>query len=61
MELEDYSPLMGCDESVEATWTGYAEDGLLSITSESMRLTHQGRYLLPHLLASRAASFGAPN
>ena len=56
MELEDYSPLMACDESDEATWTGYAEDGLLSITSESMLLTHEGLYLLPHLLASRAAS-----
>ncbi len=56
MELKDYSALMDRDESVEATWTGYAEDGLLSITSESMRLTHEGRYLLPHLLASRAAS-----
>lgn len=51
MEIEDYSALMGSDEATERTWAGYATDGLLSITPEAMRLTPQGRYLLPHLLS----------
>jgi hypothetical protein len=50
MELKDYSALMNSDETTESVWSGYADDGLLSITPEMMSLTDQGRYLLPHLL-----------
>jgi oxygen-independent coproporphyrinogen-3 oxidase len=52
MELEDYAPLLGNNEDTEATWDRYARDGLVSITPDAIRVTNEGRFVLPHLLAS---------
>ena len=52
MELDDYAPLIGTDEQSEETWGKYARDGLVAISAGAMKVTNEGRFLLPHLLAS---------
>lgn len=52
MELDDYAPLINGDEQAEETWGRYARDGLVEITAGAMKVTNEGRYLLPHILAS---------
>ena len=51
-ELSDYSPLFESADDRESTWEAYARDGLVSISGNRMSVTDQGRYILPHLLAS---------
>lgn len=51
MELHDYSALFEDNEEAEMTWEGYAREGVVSIDGGVMRLTGEGRYILPHLLA----------
>ncbi|MDJ0738577.1 MAG: radical SAM protein [Gammaproteobacteria bacterium] len=50
LELHDYSDLFA-DDDEESTWNGYADQGLVAITQDTLRVTDEGRYFLPHLLA----------
>ncbi|MGB5252205.1 MAG: oxygen-independent coproporphyrinogen III oxidase [Sedimenticolaceae bacterium] len=56
MELRDYAALFDHDEQTPSAWSAYARDGLLSITSESMSITPQGRYMLHQLWSGPMAS-----
>ncbi len=53
MELQDYAALFDPAEGPSSSWSGYARDGLLSITPECMSITPQGRYILHELLCAR--------
>lgn len=52
MELSDYASLFQNAEDKEHTWEICAREGLVSISGNRMRVTDQGRYVLPHLLAN---------
>ncbi len=53
MELRDYTALFDPTEGPSSSWSGYARDGLLSITPDCMTITPQGRYMLHELLCAR--------
>lgn len=59
MELRDYAALFDADDEAPAAWTGYARDGLLSITAEGVSITDQGRYLLQQLWHGAPSAVGA--
>lgn len=50
--LSDYTSLFENAEDKENTWEVYAREGLVSISGDRMWVTDEGRYILPHLLAS---------
>lgn len=52
MELHDYSALFDDDEWMEETWDKLAEQGLLTIDSGVMRISEEGRFVLPQILSS---------
>lgn len=51
MELRDYSALFDDDAWKEETLSTLAEQGLLTIDAGVMRISEQGRFALPHMLA----------
>lgn len=60
MELQDYAALFDPAEGPSSSWSGYARDGLLSITPECMSITPQGRYILHELLCARPEGLAGP-
>jgi len=51
MELEDYSVLFDDNHWPEGTWKRYAQEGIVTIDEGMMRVTEEGRFILPQLLA----------
>lgn len=49
-ELQDFSDLFDDPDNLDDAWAGLTRTGLLELRDATVRLTDQGRYLLPHLL-----------
>jgi oxygen-independent coproporphyrinogen-3 oxidase len=51
MELHDYAALFDDSQWPEGTWKNYAQEGIVTIDDGVMRVTNEGRFMLPQLLA----------
>jgi oxygen-independent coproporphyrinogen-3 oxidase len=54
-ELGDDAQLFDHLEDPSSSWSHFVRDGLLTVTSDKVRLSDQGRFLLPHLLQEESS------
>jgi oxygen-independent coproporphyrinogen-3 oxidase len=50
MELHDYAALFDDSQWPEGTWKNYAQEGIVTIDDGVMRVTDEGRFMLPQIL-----------